>query len=192
MESVTLRTEEAKTMAESVRELFESVHKVLLTHCKLNDKAMCAAQALGYNGFKRWHRYRSKCFFDLDTKLANELFDKFSIRADFKDYEVAYSPSALDEHLKAWQKAILDGIQTLGTLDKEFYDQTGMMCGVIGCAMKKMSKDYEKVSRYIRRFTESDWLTLDMHIVDDKLHKKYKAKEEGQKWNPWEIMAGKK
>lgn len=179
MENVSF--EETKTMAESVKELFESIHKVLITHSKLNVKAMCAAQALGYNGFKRWHRYRSRGFFDLDVTLANELFDKFSIRADFKDYELSYSPAGLEEHLKAWQKAILDGIQTVGTLDKEFYDQTGMCCEVTGLAMKILSKDYEKVSRYIKRFTESDWLTLDMHIVDDKLHDKFKKKE-GERW----------
>lgn len=67
-----------------------------------------------------------------------------------------------------------------------------MNCGVVDCAMKKMGKDYEKVSRYIKRFTESDWLTLDMHIVDDKLHDKYKAKEEDKQWNPLEVMLGKK
>lgn len=190
MESVSI--EEAKNMSETVRELFEEVHKILLTHCKLNNKAMCAVQSLGYNGFKRWHRYRGKCFFDLDTKLANELYDKFRIKADFKDYEVAYSPNGIEEHLKSWQKAILDGIQELGTLGKDFYETAGMNCGVVDCAMKKMGKDYEKVSRYIKRFTESDWLTLDMHIVDDKLHDKYKAKEEGKQWNPLEVMLGKK
>lgn len=190
MESVSI--EEAKNMSETVKDIFEGIHKVLLTHCKLNNKAMCAVQSLGYNGFKRWHRYRSKCFFDLDTKLANELFDKFRIKADFKDYEVAYSPNGIEEHLRSWQKAILDGIQELGTLGKDFYETAGMNCGVVDCAMKKMGKDYEKVSRYIKRFTESDWLTLDMHIVDDKLHDKYKAKEEGKQWNPLEVMLGKK
>lgn len=183
MESVNFSTDNTKTMAESVKALFESVHKVLLAHCKLNKKAMCAAHALGYNGFKRWHRYRSRCFFDLDVKLANELFDRFRIMADFKDYELNYSPSTLEEHLKAWQKAILEGVQELGALGKEYFSQTGTRCCVIDCAMEKMGKDYERVCRLLKRFTESDWLTIDMHIVDDKLHDKYKRKEEGDKWN---------
>lgn len=183
MESVNLGTEETKSMSDSVKAIFESVHKVILTHCKLNKKAMCAAHALGYNGFKRWHRYRSRCFFDLDVKLSNELFDKFRIRADFKDYELNYSPTSLEEHLKSWQKAILDGIQELGTLNKEFMEQTGTQNCTIDCALKKLSKDYEKVCRILKRFTESDWLSLDMHIVDDKLHDKYKRKEEENgKW----------
>lgn len=179
MESVSVSTEETKTMAETVRELFEAVHKVMLTHCKLNSKAMCAAQSLGYNGFKRWHRYRSKWFFELDTRLANELFDRFRIKSDFKDYEVTYSPASLEEHLRAWQKAILDGMQELGTLNKQFFEQTGMRCDVVDCALEKMGKDYERVCRFLKRFSESDWLTLDMHIVDDRLHDKYKCKEDG-------------
>lgn len=126
-------------------------------------------------------------------KLANDIFDRFRIKADFKDYELNYFPSTLEEHLRSWQKALLDGIQELGTLGKLFYDQTGTGCEVIDCAMKKMSKDFEKVSRLLKRFTESDWLTLDMHIVDDKLHKKFKLKEEGaSQWNPWNMAIGKK
>ena len=193
MESVNYNTEETRTMAENVKDLFENVHKIILSHNKLNYRAMCSVQAMGYNGFKRWHRYRSKCFYELDVKLANDIFDRFRIRADFKDYELNYSPSTLEEHLRSWQKALLDGIQELGTLGKSFYDQTGTGCEVIDCAMKKMSKDYEKVSRLLKRFTESDWLTLDMHIVDDKLHKKFKKKEEGaEQWNPWSMALGKK
>ena len=193
MENVNFIAEEEKSMADNVKRLYEDVHKIILTHCKLNNKAMCATQFLGYNGFKRWHRYRSKCFFELDTKLANNIFDRFRIKADFKDYELNYSPLTLEEHMRSWQKALLDGIQQLGIVGKNFYEQTGTKCEIIDCAMKKMSKDYEKVCRFLKRFSESDWLTLDMHIVDDKLHKKYKKKEEGGKeWNSWTMTAGKK
>ncbi len=49
---------------------------------------------------------------------------------------------------------------------------------IINDALYKMTKDYEKIGRLIMRFTESDWLALDMHIVDDAIHCKYKAEEE--------------
>ena len=185
------QSEEARAMADSVRTIFESAHKVLSVHCKLNMLAMSAVQSLGYNGFKRWHRYRSKQFFDLKLKLANELYDRFRIKADFKEQEVTYSPSSIEEHLKSWEKTLLGGIQELGTLGKSYCDLTGMTCDVIECALKELSHDYEKVGRYLKRFAESDWLTLDMHMVDDRLHDKYKCKEEGEsKWNPFAMGFG--
>lgn len=166
-----------KTMAESVSELFEAVSKVLVTHCKLNEIAMSRMHILGYNGFKRWHRYRSREFFELRLCLATELYDRFRLTPNFKDYEITYSPAGMEEHLKSWDKALLDGIQELGTLNKRYYELAGVGCCVIEEAMGKLMKDYEKVGRLWKRFAESDWLTLDMHIVDDALHAKYKEKE---------------
>ena len=139
---------------------------------------MTATQSLGYNGFKRWHRYRARQYFEYKMCLANELFDKFRIVADFKDYEVNYSPASLEEHLKSWEKAILEAIEELGSINKDYFEVTGMSCKIVKRTMRKMMRDYEKLGRLIKRFNESDWLTLDMHIVDDKLHCKYKEKEE--------------
>ena len=110
--------------------------------------------------------------------LSNELFDKFRIKSNFKEYELNYSPSSIEEHLKSWDKALLNAIQELGNLNKKYYEETGMNCEIIECSLRKMIKDYEKVGRYLKRFNESDWLTLDMHIVDDKIHEHYKCKEE--------------
>lgn len=166
-----------KSMSERITSLYESVSKVLDTHCKLNYCAMTSMHSMGYNGFKRWHRYRSNQFHNLKLCLANELYDKFRIKAEFKSYELTYSPTSMEEHLKSWDKAILDSIQELGTLNKEYYQETGMECKVIKCTLHKMVKDYEKIGRYLKRFTESDWLTLDMHIVDEKIHEHYKCKE---------------
>lgn len=165
-------------MAEQVKSLYERICKVLSVHCKVNKLAMIATQSLGYNGFKRWHRYRSRQFFEMKICLANELFDKFRIVADFKDYEVNYSPTSIEEHLKSWEKVILEAIEELGSINKDYFEVTGISCKIAECAMCKMIRDYEKIGRLIKRFTESDWLTLDMHVVDDKLHCKYKEKEE--------------
>lgn len=174
---LNLNSTSEKTMAESISAIYEAIGKVLTIHCKLNKLAMSKMQVMGYNGFKRWHRYRSRQFFELKLCLANELYDKFRISPNFKDYELTYSPANVEEHLKSWDKALLDAIQELGTLNKEYYELAGVNCCIIEKAMCKMMRDYEKVGRLLKRFTESDWLTLDMHIVDNKLHKKYKAKE---------------
>lgn len=176
MDAITI----SKTsMADSVRALYDTAHKVISVHARLNALAMSAMQSLGYNGFKRWHRCRAKELFALDIELANEFIDRFRIKGDFKEYELSYSPSGMEEHLKAWESALMDGIQELGKAGKDYYELSGME----GCAIKKaleiLAKDYRKAGRLLRRFNESDWLSLDMHSVDDKLHKKYKKMEAG-------------
>ena len=174
---LNLNSVSGKSMGESVSSIYEEIGKVLTIHCKLNKLAMSKMQVMGYNGFKRWHRYRSRQFFELKLCLANELYDKFRISPNFKDYELTYSPTSVEEHLKSWDKALLDGIQELGTLNKEYYELAGVNYSIVEKAISKMMRDYEKVGRLLKRFTESDWLTLDMHVVDDKLHEKYKCKE---------------
>jgi len=165
------------SMSEQVKAMYDGICKVLTTHCKINKMAMRSLQAMGYNGFKRWHRYNSREFFELKLCLSNEIFDKFRIKGDFKSYDVSYDPKNMEEHLRSWDNVLLDGIQELGTLHKKYFELTGMESKIISRAMYLLTKDYEKVGRLIMRFTESDWLTLDMHIVDDSLHCKYKEKE---------------
>ena len=167
----------AKSMADTITSIYTRLYNLLCVHTKLNILAMSALQVVGYNGFKRWHRYRAHQYMKLKMKLRTEMYDKFRITPDFKDVEVSYSPKSMEEHLKSWESAVLSAIQELGTINKDFYETAGMTCEVSKCTMRKMMKDYEKLGRYYKRFTESDWLTLDMHIVDDFLHGKYKEKE---------------
>lgn len=171
-----------KGMSDTVVEIYRKLYHTLCVHGKLNMLAMTATQSMGYNGFKRWHRYRTRQFLEYKLCARNELYDKFRIVPDFKDVELSYAPTSMEEHLKAWDKALLDAIQELGSINKEYYEVSGVDCSIATCAMKKMMRDYEKVGRYLKRFTESDWLTLDMHIVDDKLHCKYKEKEDAHGW----------
>lgn len=167
----------SKSMSESITDIFNSVHDVISTYKKVSVKSMVIMQHLGYNGFKRWHRYRSKCLFDLELQLMNKLCDEFRITPNFKDLDVSYAPSGIEEHLRNWDKLLLDSVQELGKLNIEFTKQTGMSCELIEKLIHKFSKDYQKVGKYLKRFNDSDWLTLDIHIVDDCLHKKYKEKE---------------
>lgn len=167
----------SKSMSEQITDIFNSVHDVISTYKKVSIKSMVIMQHLGYNGFKRWHRHRSKCLFDLELQLMNKLCDEFRIMPNFKDLDVSYSATGMEEHLRNWDKLLLDSVQELGKLNIEFTKQTGMSCELIEKLIHKFSKDYQKVGKYLKRFNDSDWLTLDIHIVDDYLHKKYKEKE---------------
>lgn len=166
-----------KSMADTVHSIYERLYKVLCVHTKLNMLAMTTLQSMGYNGFKRWHRCRSREFFEMKLCVRTELYDKFRIVANFSDSDISYSPMNMEEHLKTWDEVILEAIQELGQICKDYYETAGVSCDIAKRAMQIMMKDYEKVGRYLKRFTESDWLTLDMHIIDDSLHSKYKEKE---------------
>ena len=175
---------ETRSMEDSARAVYERMCKVVCVHAKLNELAMSATQALGYNGFKRWHRHRARRLFDCKLRLMNDLFDKFRVRPEIGDYEVTYAPKTLEEHLKSWEKALLSAIEEVGEANKEYFALAGTRCELADELARCFAHDFEKVGRYIRRFNESDWLALDMHIVDDRLHDKYKRKEEeGRPWN---------
>lgn len=166
-----------RSMSERVREAYGTAHEVLSSLCAINALAMRAAQVMGYNGFKRWHRYRAGEFLSLAMLLENELFDRFGIVPKFEWNKVEYSPESLKEHLRHWESAALDGMKSLGEANRSLFEETGMLSPVIEKALKTLCKDRERVARLRERFEESEWLTFDVHRIDDKLHKKFKKKE---------------
>ena len=166
-----------KSMSDKIDSVFTSIHSLISSYRKINFKSMSIMQSMGYNGFKRWHRFNSKCLFKMELCLANELYDKFRIPPSFKDVDLSYSVSTMEEHLKSWEAFILSSIQELGKLAMEYYQLTGTSCRIIYKLMDMLEYDFEKVGKYLKRFNESDWLALDVHIVDDFLHEKYNKKE---------------
>lgn len=158
--------------------LFNEIAKIFSDYSKINFKAMCKMHSMGFNGFKRWHRIRSKQFYKLTICLANELFDVFRKEASFEDFQVTYNVTSMDMHLRTWDSFLEDSISKLGDLNKQFYNETGYECKLICFALERMKYDHEKVGRYYKRFSESDWLNFDMHFVDDNIHEKMKRKEE--------------
>ena len=83
------------------------------------------------------------------------------------------------DHLEKWKALLESGIQELGELNQEHFDLIGVTSETIECVMCIFVKKLEKVNRWIMRFNESDWNPIDIHKVDDALHKKMKEKEEG-------------
>lgn len=167
-----------RSMSERVREAYGTAHEVLSSLCALNALAMRAAHVMGYNGFKRWHRCRAREFLSLAMLLENELFDRFGIVPKFDWNKVEYSPESIKEHLRNWESAALDGLKSLGDVNRTLFGETGMLSPVVEKALKTLRKDHERVARLRERFEESEWLTFDVHGIDDRLHKKFKKKEE--------------
>lgn len=182
MELYTDSKAEKSMVEDSILGIYKRAYNVVSAHCKLNSAAMSAMHALGYNGFKRWHRYRSSQLHSVCLLLENEIFDRFRIQGNFKGDDVSYSPSDMQEHLRSWDKALVDGSAELGALQKELFSLTGDKSPAVENAMEILEKDFKRTGRLLKRFYESDWLALDMHTADETIHAKYKEKEAMQ-WN---------
>ena len=163
-----------------IEQIYKNVDNIILTHLMINDKAMKHCQSLGYNGFKRLHKYETKYLLCLHQKLETCYFDKYQKVLDTNIDIPIYNPIDLKEHLEKWKELLNRSIQELGELNQEHFDVIGITNGIIEDLICCFMKKYEKVNRWIARFNESMWNSIECHYVDDCLHKKMKEKEEGE------------
>ena len=158
--------------------VYSKALKVLKEYARISELAMVCMQSKGYNGFKRWHRYRNREFNNFALILQNELFDRYRKTVKIEIPMINYEPQSMNTHLLNWKEKINQSIIDLGSCNKDYFNLVGTDNCIINEAIETLSKDYEKVCRYYSRFSEGDWLIHDMHIVDDCIHKKFKKKEE--------------
>lgn len=163
-----------------LEQIFKNIDNIIVNHIMINDKAMKITQSLGYNGFKRLHRYNEKCLLHLHQKLENCYFDKYRKILDANIDTPIYNPIDLKAHLEKWKLLLELNIQELGELNQEHFDLIGVTNSIVEELICKFNHDYEKVCRWITRFNESNWNSIDCHLVDDCLHNKIKKKEEGE------------
>ena len=163
-----------------IEQIYKNVDNLVLTHLMLNDEAMKIMQSLGYNGFKRLHRYNTKCLLCYHHQLENYFYDRYqrvlNTRVDF----TSYNPLDLKAHLEKWKSLLESSIQELSELNQEHFDVVGVTNYIIEDLICDFVKHLEKVNRWIIRFNESLWSSIDCHMVDDCLHAKMKKKEEGE------------
>ena len=163
-----------------IEQIYKNVDTIILTHLMINDTAMAYTQSFGYNGFKRLHRHLTKELLCKHLKLENCYFDKYQKILDAPVDTPNYKPMNLKNHLERWKELLERHIQELGELNQEHFDLIGTTNSIIEDIIHCFLKKYEKVNRWIIRFNESNWSSIDCHYVDDCLHKKMKKKEEGE------------
>ena len=163
-----------------IEQIYRNVDTIILTHLMVSDNAMQYMQALGYNGFKRYHRYFTKELLCKHINLEVCYYDRYQKVLKAPVDAPIYEPTTLKIHLEKWKELLARHIQELGELNQEHFDVVGITNNVIEelvcCFMKKL----EKVNKWIMRFNESNWNSMECHYVDDCLHKKMKEKEEGE------------
>lgn len=164
-------------MSKNMGEVLEDIDSIMLFHCMLNDKAMKACHAMGYNGFKRMHRYNDRCFMEYHIQVSNEAYDKYRMMLETKTSEFDYKPSDIMDHLTKWDAKLAEDIKKLAMLNNEYREAAGKGNCIAEEAMHVMCRNYEKVGRWHKRFLETKSMH-DVHELDDEIHAKYKAKEE--------------
>jgi hypothetical protein len=167
-------------MESDIETIFKSVDTIILKHLMINDSAMKLTQSWGYNGFKRLHRVKAKKMLCEHLKLENCMFDKYRtvLETDVKGIE--YSPSNIKYHISQMKETLESDIRELGKLNYKHIELVGISNSVIECVLECFMHDYEKMCRWFARFNESSWNSIDLRLLDDQLHSKYKKIEEGE------------
>lgn len=168
-------------MEYDIETLYKEIDSIILKHIMMNDNAMKLTQSWGYNGFKRFHRINSEKMLCEHLKLENCMFDNYQIIlktdiANLKNDD--YSASSIKYHLNQLKEIFYDDIKKLGKLNYEHIKLIGISNSIIECVLKCFAHDYEKVCRWFKRFDESGWNSIDIHLLDDRLHEKMKKIEE--------------
>lgn len=163
-----------------IKDILNDMDKIVCWHKCFNDISMKMCHAAGFNGFKRLHRYNTKCFLKWHLCLENEAFDKFRVTIDTEYEDLNYSTSDLIEHLKNWNMKLGQDMEKLAMLNNEYRMHTGLGDKTIKKVLRKMAKNHEKSGRWYRRFEDTKSMH-DQYDLDMKLHEKYKAKEERKK-----------
>lgn len=162
----------------SLKSIYDKVSHILEKHTQWHKEAMASLQALGYNGYKRWHRLRAKELQCYQMKLANILFNIEREKLDMQCMSLNYSPMSLREHLKQWISEIEYTLKELGTLNKMHFEEVGMTSCIIEDIVKMLLDDIGNIQRNYYQFEACDWLEMFTFIEDRRLHEKFKKKEE--------------
>lgn len=164
----------------SIKEILTAISNIVMELSILNFQSMLVCQKLGFNGFKRWHKYYSKDYYDLVMCLEMKAFDYYSTTLDATSDVKSYDAKSIIYHFQSFKDLADKHLADLGTLNKEFVELTGFeapkMCDIKCLLMKQIEKCNRMVYRYKSIGSEATGLH-DIHVYDDELHKKMKQKE---------------
>ena len=163
---------------ETLKSIYDKASHIFEKHAELNKQASACMQSLGFNGFKRLHRYNCKKFQCWQMTLANILFNAKRVKLDMQPVKVSYSPENLKIHLMKWFEELEYGLKELGELNKLHFELCGKTSKIIECAMDLMLDNLGDVQRWHYQCETTDWIEMYSFILDEKIHTKYKKKEE--------------
>jgi hypothetical protein len=157
--------------------VMNDVGNIALYHLMLNNESMATCQQMGYNGFKRKHRYNSNMFLCLLNKIKNKTYELYETKIDTIAEVPKSQANTLSLHLSEWIVAIEKDVKKLGKLNKEFVEITGISCEIAKKMAKYLLQDYMKIKRWIAKLTKCEWNEIVINQIDMHIHGNYKKKE---------------
>ena len=161
-----------------IGEIYQNVDKIVLKHIMFYDDVMTYSQSFGYNGFKRMFRVLEKQMLCWHIQLKNDFFDYYRsiLKAPAAPNTLTFNN--IKTLLEGYRNILAEDISALAKLGKEHIEETGIECAVIRDIIICLKHKWNKISRWISRFNETNWNTIEIHIVDDYLHTKMEEEEE--------------
>lgn len=164
----------------TIQQILNDISNIACKYACLHKKAMALCQKWSFNGFKRYHRIKSKEFYNIVLKLENKAYDFYGIELGSDNTTPLYEPANILSHFQLWISIVESDLKMIGNLNKEFYDVTGFEAPHVDCMKCIFLKEIEKNKRRLARFkqigTEATALH-DLHRQDDAIHEKMKEKE---------------
>jgi hypothetical protein len=164
----------------TIQQILKDIADVATKYANLHMQAMSWCQMWVFNGHKRYHRCKSKEFYNIVLKLKNKSYDYFGVDIRPENSTLSYEPSNILAHFQMWLTSLETDLKLIGNLNKEFFELTGFDAPHVDCMKKIFLKEIEKCKRKITRFKQigSEAVALhDLHMQDDRLHERMKEVE---------------
>jgi hypothetical protein len=164
-------------MIRDITAIFTDIGSLALYMSMAHSESMKACQMLGYNGFKRKHRYRAKEFYDLMLSVQNHSIEYTQQNINLTIGDISYSPKTLKEHLEFMVIDFDDKLKKIGVLNSEFVTKTGFECEKAECIKEWILHDLIKFKRWLAKFNACMWNESVVNDIDMHIHAVMKEKE---------------
>ena len=145
----------------------------------IDSKNIC--HKLGYNGFKRWHRFATRNDAEILKKIECHIVEYFDELPVFTNSYIKAVPKTLQEHLVSWYNREfakflrLNEIKGLLQTNKLFVEAE-----LVQCIIEDVLCEVKKIKRIQLDFSNVAYNAHHISIVDKNIHRKYKKKEKKQ------------
>ena len=159
-----------------MQEIFNEVVKILNQLIRSSKDAMSICQKLTYNGHKRYYQLSTLCYTENLLYLKKKAWDMFQFMPMDDSMSEPYTAQGYKEHFLKWEKFLKTCIESLSSLNKQLFAETGIENCTITDVLCHLYKDQERTIRQIKQYNESGWNSIELHADDRKLHSKMKHK----------------
>ena len=159
-------------------ELYNEVVKCVCQMIRSCKDASAFCQTEIKDGYKRMYQTYAFLYEKELEWLKKKVFDLYRVRPKDDHVTVAYNPGTFHDHFTHWTRFMENSIKTLGMLNKQIYDSDGIpskSLKALGKIICKACKDYERVCRDLKIYTDTKWNEVIVRERNDFYHAKFKC-----------------